>query len=447
MQIIRTKLSFAATLAARIFLLFSVFALVVFCSQACSGSSGSKGQGQADTGGDNGNSKGQGGQSTGGQGGGGQQAGAPSSNTYRVEIDMLAYDAADKIAQHISSGLPGKGEFIIYDTQAFSTVQLYEAYEAGISVFESAYRLVQSNETKSLEAGVAAAQTIVGTLATLRSTTEFGTQTVNLNSDALVAQLTSRLSGRVIVPKIFLGNLTGADDLGLGDWKAKVTEDHCADPGKTVPRQLACLLTQRNRAAGKPGFAEIDKLFQSFLGILLNINVSGNVTAPGSAGRAPNTTPDGTTTGKGPTDDSANPQASPKGSPANDSSNQTAIQVPALYLLVFGRRLERELKKNCPSPSVSGSEPVSQSTPPPSPNHLLLVQTTAAGGSYRIRHNFWWELFWTTPTPSFNGGAVVTYYLVDPCTSTIETSGVLRYMIDYGKFKDIKPEKAGANFK
>jgi len=409
-----------------------LLALVLFpgvlIAQSASSGGGSKGQPSDGGSGGGGNSKGQGGQSSGGQGGGGQP-GAPTSNSYRVEIDMLAYDAADKIAEHISSEIKDKDtKFVIYDKQTFVTLQLYEAYEAGISIFESAFRLVQSNATKSFEAGVSAAQTVVSTLAALRSTTEFGTQPVNLNTDALIAQLSYRLPGRVVVPKIILENPTLSNDLGLGSWDSTTTESSCADLNKSVPWQLACVLAQRNQAVGKPGFAEIDKLFQSFFGTLMNIGVSGNVSTGAPKAKTPS---NGGDNNEGANGNPPGPQSDKTNPPApNDGSGQSAIQSPVLFSLVLGRRLEYELRATCPSKS----------------NHLLHVETTAAGGSYRIRHNFWWELFWTTPTPSFNGGAIVTYFLMNPCDSTVEKSDVLRYMFDYGKFKDIKPEKHGSNF-
>jgi hypothetical protein len=81
-----------------------------------------------------------------------------------------------------------------------------------------------------------------------------------------------------------------------------------------------------------------------------------------------------------------------------------------------------------------------------SPAQLLVLEATIAGGSSRIRHNFWVEVFYTTPTPSFNGGAVVTYLLIDPDSSYVTKSEVLRYMYNYGKFKNLKPVEKGGNF-
>jgi hypothetical protein len=45
--------------------------------------------------------------------------------------------------------------------------------------------------------------------------------------------------------------------------------------------------------------------------------------------------------------------------------------------------------------------------------HSLLVEAKA-GGSSGVCHNFWVELFYTTPTRSFNARLIVTYYLIDP---------------------------------
>jgi len=450
-------------LAASIIFLLAIvlFPELLAAQSGSSGSNGSKGQGSSNGGNAGGNSKGQGGQSTGGQGGGGQQ-GTTASNSYRVEIDMLAYDAAEKIADHIRSQINGTGtKFIVYDEQTFVNLQTYQAFEAGISSFESAYTLLGLNKGKSLEAGVAAAQTIVSTLAALRSSTEFATQPVNLNTDALVAQLASKLPGKVVVPRIILENPLEVDDLGLDSWDVNKNTGGCADVQKSVPWQLACVLAKRNEVIGAPGFSEIDKLFLSFLGTVLNISASGSVTGSSKANvsgsgedkKGSADSKDGSSTT--PTDKANQPAQ-------NNAANQSFIPPPALFSLVSGRRLEYELRETCPSKSsgsaegsggATGNAPTTtntqqkKSTPSsPGSTHLLLVETTAAGGSYRIRHNFWVELFWTTPTPSFNGGAVVTYYLINPCDSAVEKSEVLRYMIDYGKFKDIKPEEHGSNF-
>jgi hypothetical protein len=77
---------------------------------------------------------------------------------------------------------------------------------------------------------------------------------------------------------------------------------------------------------------------------------------------------------------------------------------------------------------------------------VLVLEFVAGGGAYRIRHNFWIEVFWTTPDPSFNGGAIATYMLIDPCTSLVIRANTLRYMYGYGKPEKTLKLKSRANF-
>ncbi len=41
---------------------------------------------------------------------------------------------------------------------------------------------------------------------------------------------------------------------------------------------------------------------------------------------------------------------------------------------------------------------------------------------------------------------MITYILIDPCTSQIVQSNTLRYIYDYGKFDGAKKVKSRANF-
>jgi hypothetical protein len=68
-------------------------------------------------------------------------------------------------------------------------------------------------------------------------------------------------------------------------------------------------------------------------------------------------------------------------------------------------------------------------------SQVLYVGFAAAGGSYRVLHNFWVELFYRTPAPAFNGGAVVSYILFNPSNSTVANARTLRFVYKYSKFK------------
>jgi hypothetical protein len=60
----------------------------------------------------------------------------------------------------------------------------------------------------------------------------------------------------------------------------------------------------------------------------------------------------------------------------------------------------------------------------------LTAKTIAAGGSIRTNHNFWVELFYTTPKPSYNGGAIVAYSVYAGDNSYL-TGSTIRYIYDY----------------
>lgn len=79
---------------------------------------------------------------------------------------------------------------------------------------------------------------------------------------------------------------------------------------------------------------------------------------------------------------------------------------------------------------------------------ILFVEFAAAGGSYRVRRNFWVELFYTTLAPKYNGGAIVSYMLFDPQDSTVIKARTIRYLHKFKKFKFEKQEKLPSdNFK
>ena len=377
-----------------------------------------------------------GGQQTGGSGGGGQQqqaggsqSSSPSSGVYRVESDITALQASDNVAAEIAKEI-GNEKVIIYDQPTFQNLEFYEAYSTEVSLFESAYTQIIQNGTgatlQDFAASATAAQTIVSSLAAMRSSTESSAQQTNIAVDTLTAQLAQH-AAQVIVPKIFISGVAGMDDMTLPNL-AGPPASKCSDVTNSVPAQLACLLKLRAQAAATNSqkFQDVDKLFQSFLGNLLGSSVASSVvtpTAPVAGGGGGGTTPTTTTQVSAPQNPGANSTAAPQTS------------VPIMSSVIIGRRIKQQLT-NYTSCKASGGDGTK----------LLVLEFTAAGGAYRIRHNFWVEVFWTTPDPSFNGGAVATYMLIDPCTSLITKANTLRYMYGYGKPEKTLKLKSKANF-
>jgi hypothetical protein len=65
---------------------------------------------------------------------------------------------------------------------------------------------------------------------------------------------------------------------------------------------------------------------------------------------------------------------------------------------------------------------------------LLTVSVDAAGGDTKVTHFFWQELFWPTPSPSYNGGAVVSFLLTDQA-GVYKDAAMLHGMYDFSKWK------------
>jgi len=104
--------------------------------------------------------------------------------------------------------------------------------------------------------------------------------------------------------------------------------------------------------------------------------------------------------------------STPCGSPSSASPETNAPSL--LSSIITGQRLQKLLSRDA---------------------KVLYVGFASAGGSYRVLHNLWLELFYRTPIPAFNGGAVVSYILFDPQNSTVENAHTLRYIYKYSKFK------------
>lgn len=311
---------------------------------------------------------------------------------------MIAFEASETIARHIANQVKG-GRVLIYDNQTFNALQMYEAYAATISTLEIGFEMGGNNKSVT---PLPDAQTIISTLAMVRSSTEYAPQTVDPNLNIVIAQLAHNLPSSVIFPKFLL---FGTDDLSAPD-PTNVQDKNCADIALTVPAQLACLIRVRQESQNNSNFTNMDKLFQSFLGGLMGVS----------------------STAKTPKDPAAPDTANQPTSPQNTNQNQAPTTLP-LTLIIQGRRLKTQLIDS------KGSNRA----------RLLVIEATATGGSYRLLHNFWVEVFWRTPTPAFNGGASITYFLIDPANSEIVQSEVLSYMYKYSKFKKLLAAPNPAN--
>lgn len=71
------------------------------------------------------------------------------------------------------------------------------------------------------------------------------------------------------------------------------------------------------------------------------------------------------------------------------------------------------------------------------PYSLLTVSIDGAGGDTKVTHFFWRELIMPTPTPSYNGGAVVSFLLTDQ-NANFQDGDVLHYMYGWSKYDNRK---------
>lgn len=71
------------------------------------------------------------------------------------------------------------------------------------------------------------------------------------------------------------------------------------------------------------------------------------------------------------------------------------------------------------------------------PNYdILTLSIDGAGGDTKVTHLFWRELFWPTPAPSYNGGAVVSFLLTDQ-GGNFQDAGQLRFVYHFFKNKKV----------
>jgi hypothetical protein len=75
--------------------------------------------------------------------------------------------------------------------------------------------------------------------------------------------------------------------------------------------------------------------------------------------------------------------------------------------------------------------------PDSTPFSVLTVSVDAAGGDTRVTHFFWQELIMPTPSPSYTGGAVVSFLLTDQ-NSNFQDGGMIPIMYGWSKWKSPK---------
>jgi len=394
-------------LRTKVLALITIFLMILF-AQTAFAQKRSGGGDKSSTGGDS--AGGSGGSGKGSPAGGGQQpSSTDSGSSGRIEATMLAYESSDKIAEHIAAQVQGFRLFV-YDSQSFANMQAYETYAVTVSEFEMSFRMVKAGQIaprSSFTAVAPAVEAVIGSISALRSTAEYTAQPANLQTNPVIAQLARRMPGNVIVPGIVLLS----DDFQSPD-PSQLADSDCSSIKKTVPQQIGCLLKVRMDAyvaaqakdTQKQAFSDLDKLFQAFLGTMMGSAVDVSTSTKGSAAK----------------DVAAPPSSDDKsGKPTSDGQTNAAS---ALGSIIMGRRLRAQLANDDKK------------------SRVLVLEVTAAGGGSRIKHNFWVELFWITPTPTFTGGAVLTYMLIDPSSSSVDKSGVLRFTVDYGKFHGKKIE-------
>ena len=358
---------------------------------------------------------------------------APSG---RIEVDMLAYESSNRAASEIARQVKvflatqpscmggekdaSKCTIVIYDASSFSSLQTYDAFAAMVSALEAAFKSLkqkgqpasnQPSGEKAFDLIASGVEAAIGALSALRSTSDYTHEEVDLNTDALIAQVAhaflahqtssglldgTQRSVKVIVPKIaLLSNPIEYTNRGTGT--------DCANVANGINEQLGCLFKVRAAAdPTDPGFQSLDKTFQSFIQSLMG---GGGASTKDTAQK------DDNGNHQNPDQQANKPQTTP-----DESAKGQSVSV--LSTVILGRRLRAQLSSSA---------------------HLLVLEATSAGGSYKTLHNFWVELFYTTPAPSFNGGAVISYMLINSSTSSVEAADVRRFMFRYGKFR--KSEK------
>jgi len=75
--------------------------------------------------------------------------------------------------------------------------------------------------------------------------------------------------------------------------------------------------------------------------------------------------------------------------------------------------------------------------PDSAPFSVLTVSVDAAGGDTKVTHFFWQELIMPTPSPSYTGGAVVSFLLTDQ-NSNFQDGGMIPFMYGWSKWKSPK---------
>jgi hypothetical protein len=384
---------------------------LLICAQGLLGQGSGKGSKDSGGGGGSGGA-GDNGSTSDASGKGGKGDSSGGSGQYFVEADMLVYEASARIAKEVADelGTAGDKRIVLYDQQSFSNLQAYEAFREMVRVIQNGYQAAQ--EPSALEPAptpggvgfaptdvLSAVKTGVEILSALRSTTDLTGQKSDPQDAALFAQVAHALKCRrytVVVPKLVL--VPQADSV--------IDSKDCASTSNTVAGSISCLMDKRKNAEAKSkenikssnkDESEVTNTILSKTNTLFDRLLDS---LSGSSGKT------------APSDLVKNQLAPDSGSPAAPSTSPAPA--PSLLSTIMAGR---ELRHN-----IDGT------------SKILYVGFNAAGGSYRVLHNFWIELFWRTPRPAFNGGAVASYILFNPGDSTVEQARTLRFAYNYSKF-------------
>ena len=339
------------------------------------------------------------------------------SGQYFVEADMLAYEASARIARELADemGSGNNDKIVLYDQQSFSNLQAYNAYIELVRVIASGY---EASKKSALQPApppgalsltgpdiLSAVKTGVEILTALRSTTDLNGQKTEPQEIALFTQVSHALSCRsykVVIPKLVLIDTTVPPEPDM---------TNCTTPSNTVAGSLSCLLGKRASAEeasnkrseanqngeGKPANPILEEMNSLFNRLLDSLSIS--------SGKSP-----GNDQTKNPSDVGA---TNPPGGSATVSGGTPSL----LSAIITGQQLRRNLEGK---------------------SKVLYIGFDAAGGSYRVFHNIFVEVFYRTPTPAFNGGAVASYILFDPSNSTVVKARTMRFTFSYSKFHSKK---------
>jgi hypothetical protein len=346
--------------------------------------------------------------SSGGGGGGGGGA--------TIEEEAIAYagvsDIAGKIAQDAEgvlsaepqeSGCTGKLKAILFvdsNSTATSEIAAFYSFNTSVSALKKGYEdLAAPGGPLGAPSPTDWISAAVGLLSALRANAVYVGQTFQPDDTVLITELTKKFKsdGYSLVSSMLPGDLNTAS-AEISDLLKAVSDARASVP----------------KPAQQGYFDSLDKQFAALQ--------SGLLTGTGAVGGASSSTPANGTilmsiiSGRALLD-----------SLSNAIPTTSAAAISATPTTPLGTTVAS-------SQGVSPSATTPQNTTRSTCYAQLFAKTIAAGGSSRTNHNFWVELVYTTPNPSYNGGAIVSYAMLSG-TSQYLTGGTLRTVYGYSKWK------------